>query len=507
MRAAVALVVFLMACSNGKERGALDAAATRDSGPAADAAIGLDASRAADASDATGSDSMDGAVDGATSASGSGEAGTSSDAAVAVSDGDIADSSFVELDAGASADAQMPTDSDGGSDAAASSLDAASIPDGSAPADAAVRFDSGQAGDSMVPGDSTVPRDAATSDASVGREVAISIGQRPGIQMRVWLAGGTAPGDVVYVRDESEYEPLVQTRGVFGAGPMGGTGNLCTRAGCTIELFPATLCARVFLLNTPYCSSPDSCTNLSTQGTVCPTEVPPLSREIVLEQPFEDAAQLAPLTAFRFHSLVPIRRSSTLVSVYQGDTELGASTLASDWGGTITLYEPIDPEGYRVELRARDVFGEALSVVDRTLRTTASLADPAFETAPTPGSIAVTGGQLIVRNGALRMLDNGGYPRPPFAAYVALDAPAGATSLGISGTQINRGAGGLVTARVLRAGGAVGSTVSISNRPIVATIPAGTGALWLVLQSPQDLPPPNDRFDPNVMQITELQFQ
>ena len=75
----------------------------------------------------------------------------------------------------------------------------------------------------------------------------------------------------------------------------------------------------------------------------------------------------------------------------------------------------------------------------------------------------------------------------------------------IEGSQVQR-FGAAVSARVVRAGGVTSSALSLptASSSVDVPVPAGSGPIWLVLHSAQDLHQPNDRADPDFLRVESL---
>lgn len=138
--------------------------------------------------------------------------------------------------------------------------------------------------------------------------------------------------------------------------------------------------------------------------------------------------------------------------------------------------------------------------------TTASITDLTLETEPPDGAIDARGQPVRFEAGALHIDDEGHCPRAPFAAAIALGDPGSAAALAIDHEHGERMTS-YTEARLVRADGSSGAVTTLRGDPVELPVPAGAGAVWLLLTNEQSIPAPHDYADPAVLRIDALEWR
>jgi hypothetical protein len=335
----------------------------------------------------------------------------------------------------------------------------------------------------------------------------------PTLQLRVWLPEGARAGAPVWIADDQGLS-LIRASGAFDA--AGVTSNLCARPGCLVELRAVDRCAATRFDEVLWFSfaGGDVPSVVDGEADACAIDADPLTGVLTLGVDLTRAEAIAPIRRIELRPSVPVDVATLAALRLTVDGEHVDTTYEGDgWGGALVLALPLDPTGV-IALDAggtRDVLGrEYLPATLRAPATRAVLEDPSFDTEPTEGAIAWAGHELAVRDGALRMRDEGRWPRVPFAAVVALGDPGAATTLRLDAEVAARELGGHVTAHVVRAGGAAADPLMLRmglRTETALPIPAGTGAVWLVLHSAQAISQPRDMHSPDVLAVHGLALE
>lgn len=333
------------------------------------------------------------------------------------------------------------------------------------------------------------------------------------VRLRLFLPEGAGAGRPFWIDDAQatpDGRPLFQETGTFDdEGRASLTCNVFSTA-CSAVLDGATGCVTIVADRAQYLpGGGDQAWLVDGTLEVCPIAGPPADRIASLTPP-SDAAGSAPWTALALRARVPLDLDTlgTLEVTHDG-ASVPSHYEGTAFAGRLVLDAPVDPSGTIAiaTTGVLDVMGGPVTTMATIPTTTAVLEDLSLETAPTEGSIAVYGAPVGVTGGALVANDAGRFPRVrPFLALIALGDPGAATAVRIEGRQAQR-YGGLVTARVVRAGGVEGEPTSpptTTSGTVDAAIPAGSGPIWLVLHSAQDLGQPLDLADPEFLTVESI---
>ena len=333
------------------------------------------------------------------------------------------------------------------------------------------------------------------------------------VRLRLFLPEGAGAGRPFWIDDAQtrlEGRPLFQETGTFDdEGRASLTCNLFATA-CSAVLDGTTGCVTIVAERGQYLpSGGDQAWLIDGTLEVCPIDGEPAHRTASLTPPI-DATASAPIRALALRAWVPLDVDTLgSLEVTHDGAIVPSHYEGTAFAGRLVLDAPVDPSG-TIAIDATDVLDVMGGLVTTTATvptTTAVLEDLSLDTAPTEGAIAVYGAAVGVTGGVLVATDTGAYPRVrPFLALIALGDPGAATAVRIEGHQAQR-SGGLVTARVVRAGGVAGEPTSpptTTSGTVDAPIPAGSGPIWLVLHSAQDVAVPVDLAAPGFLTVESI---
>lgn len=149
---------------------------------------------------------------------------------------------------------------------------------------------------------------------------------------------------------------------------------------------------------------------------------------------------------------------------------------------------------------------ELVPSIASPLSTSDVLTDFAIESAPPSGAIDARGQELVYESGSLVLRDEGRCPRAPFVVLVALGDAGSATQLHVTADHGERFTSS-TQAQLVRADGTASEPVGLSGPELDLEVPAGSGAVSLLLTNPQVAPAPDDVADPTVFSIHALEWR